>query len=118
MHALIIEDHDLIAWLIEEELRDLGYDSFDVASTEQQAILAAEMRLPDLVTSDGDLHQGSGITAVQAILARRIVPVVFLTDDPAPARALGSGAVVVEKPFCSAQLVGAVQQAARQAPAC
>jgi hypothetical protein len=34
MHALVIEDAHLTAWLIEEELRDLGYGSAEIAAAE------------------------------------------------------------------------------------
>ena len=33
MHALIIEDDVITAMFIEDELLDLGYSSFDMAST-------------------------------------------------------------------------------------
>jgi CheY-like chemotaxis protein len=52
MHALIIEDEPLIAMLIEDCLRLLGYDSIQFAATEAEAVAAASMRCPDLITSD------------------------------------------------------------------
>jgi CheY-like chemotaxis protein len=66
MHALIIEDDAIIAMLIEDELRDLGYSSFDTACSEREAIKAVARKCPDLVTSDGSLFDGSGANAVRA----------------------------------------------------
>ncbi|HEX8533819.1 MAG TPA: response regulator [Allosphingosinicella sp.] len=67
MHALIIEDQFLIAALIEEELRELGYSSFDVVDRELSAVAAAERKCPDLITADERLTDGSGVEAVQKI---------------------------------------------------
>jgi DNA-binding response OmpR family regulator len=61
VHALIIEDQFLIASLIEDELRELDYISFDVVDREQEAVAAAERRCPDLITADDRLTNGSGI---------------------------------------------------------
>ena len=41
MHALIIEDDDLIAIAIEEVLRNCGFNSFDFAVSLDQAVMAA-----------------------------------------------------------------------------
>ena len=55
MHALIIEDDALLAMMIEDELRELGFTSVVTASTEEEAVSSIAMRCPDLVTSDGSL---------------------------------------------------------------
>ncbi len=113
MHALVIEDDAIIAMLIEDELRDLGFDSVAVASTEQEAIEAVASRTPDLVTSDGSLRAGTGAGAVCQIREALSVPVIFITGDPERARHCLPDAPVIEKPFSIAQLVAAVEQVRR-----
>jgi DNA-binding response OmpR family regulator len=104
MHALIIEDEPLIALLIEDHLRAIGYESVDFAVTEAEAIDCARLRRPDLVTSDVTLAQGCGIAAVEAIRDGRQVAVVFITASAGEVRARMSDAVVIAKPFASGEL--------------
>ena len=111
MHALVIEDDVITAMFIEDELRDLGFTSVDIASSEAQAIAAVALLCPDLVTSDGSLSSGTGIGAVRQIRASCQVPVVFITGDPDRARRSMPGAPVLEKPFTIAQFAAAVEQA-------
>ena len=51
MHALIIEDEPRIGLMIEEELSDLGFVSFDRAVTEEDAVRMAEHTCPTLITA-------------------------------------------------------------------
>ena len=111
MHALIIEDQFLVAALIEEMLRGLGYTSFDVADGEPDAIRAAGERRPDLVTADQQLAQGSGVGAVRAICADGAVPVVFISEYGGEVRALAPDAVLIGKPFNDRMLREAVAKA-------
>ena len=111
MHALIIEDDAVIAMLIEEELRDLGYSSVDVASTEEEAVRSFARRCPDLVTSDGSLLHGSGVGAVGRIRALSPVRVIFITGDPEDAGDSFRDAPILPKPFSVSQLIATVQKA-------
>lgn len=111
MHALVIEDDAVIAMLLEQELRDFGFTSVDTASSEEDAIVSVARHCPDLVTSDGSLLSGSGVGAVRRIRASIAVPVVFITGDPERARRAHPGMPVLDKPFTSAELVGAVETA-------
>jgi CheY-like chemotaxis protein len=104
MHVLIIEDHPIIALLIEEHLRVFGCDTFDFAETEAAAVAAAKARDPDLITSDVRLSDGSGITAVETICDGRHIPVVFITATGWEVRERISDAVIVPKPFAPADL--------------
>ncbi len=74
MHALIIEDDDLIAMTIEAVLRDCGFTSFTVAVSLDEAVAAATGRCPDLITADVELKPGSGIDAVQTICSSKRIP--------------------------------------------
>jgi|SoimicmetaTmtHAB_FD_contig_91_176172_length_1203_multi_2_in_0_out_0_1 CheY-like chemotaxis protein len=111
MHALIIEDDAVIAMMIEDELRDLGYSTFATASTEHEAIEAVARRCPDLVTADGPLFSGTGPSAVRRIRSTLKVPVVFITGDPEHARHQFPGTPVLEKPFTVSELIAAVELA-------
>ena len=109
MHALIIEDEPLIAMMIEDELRDMGFTTFDVAVEEQAAIHAAELRCPDLITADERLAQGSGIEAVKVICLERAIAVVFIVGNPHSLKI--PDAVSLVKPFLASDLRVAVEKA-------
>ncbi|HEX5185032.1 MAG TPA: response regulator [Allosphingosinicella sp.] len=112
MHALIIEDEPFLAIVIEDHLRGLGYTSFDFALTEAEAVTAARARRPDLITSDVQLPEGSGIAAVEAICDGTPIPVVFITATPWVVRRRRQGAIIVSKPIIVADLIKAVSLAA------
>ena len=111
MHALVIEDDAVTAMLMEDELRDFGFKSVDVASSEEEAIQSVARRCPDLVTSDGSLLSGSGASAVCRIRKICPTPVIFVTGDPDRARRCAPGIPVLEKPFSILQFTAAVKEA-------
>lgn len=118
MHALVIEDDAVTAMLIEEELRDFGFGSVDVASTEEEAIQSVTKKCPDLVTSDGSLLSGCGASAVARIRQFRPTPVIFVTGDPERARRCSPGLPVLEKPFSLTQFTAAVKEALTHTARC
>ena len=63
MHALIIEQDYWIIVMIEDVLRELGYNSFDSAASVEGAILSAARNCPDLITADLRLDTGTGLEA-------------------------------------------------------
>ena len=111
MHALIIEDEPYIALVIEDHLRGHGFASFDFATSETDAVLAAGRRPPDLITSDVRLAPGCGIAAVAEICRERPVPVVFITASVGEVRARTRDAVAIAKPFAAADLELALSEA-------
>ena len=111
MHALIIEDESLIAMSIEQILSDCGFTSFDVASSCDEAVRAAELRCPDLITADGQLCPGSGIDAVNAICSSTPVPVIFITATPTEVVSRMPNHPLIVKPFSSEEVVSAVNSA-------
>ena len=111
MHALIIEDQFLIAALIEDELRDLGYTSFRTVDRQSDAVEAARIRCPDLITADDRLTEGSGIEAVRLICQGASIPVVFIVGDPEAFVAPIPDAVLIGKPFGGRRLEEAVAEA-------
>ena len=109
MHALIIEDESLIAFAIEEALRDCGFTSFDVAVSAKQAVTAAARKCPDLITADVELRPGCGIAAVQSICSERPIPVLFITGSPGEVRMRMPGHAMVEKPFSADHIIDATK---------
>ena len=111
MHALIIEDEVLAVEVIEAALRVSGYNSFDVAFSASEAIAAAEIRCPDLITADQKLIDGTGVDAVLEICAEQAIPVLFITANPDLIGRLLPRSVVVAKPFMIDEVRSAVGQA-------
>lgn len=111
MHALIIENQFLIATHVEDCLRDLGYTSFDVVESEEEAVAAAEKRRPDLITADHKLASGNGVDAIRAICAGRQIPFVFITCYPNEVERELPNAKILAKPISSDALRDAVREA-------
>lgn len=112
MHVLIIEDEPLIALSIEDALRGCDRDctSFDFASSIDQAIAAARLRCPDLITADVQLSPGCGISAVQAICGGAPTPVIFITGTAGEIEVRRPGSVIVHKPFADADIRRALER--------
>lgn len=111
MRALIIEDTELVALLIADGLKDLGFDDVVCASTTRQAINLAAQKCPDLITADDRLVDGSGVDAVRIICKDRFIPVLYIVALPEDVLKEEPLALVLEKPFSSRQLSTAVHQA-------
>jgi DNA-binding response OmpR family regulator len=110
MHALIIEDESMIAIAIEDALRDCGFTSFDIAVSADEAVTAAALRCPDLITADVELRPGCGIAAVQSICSERPIPVLFITGSAAEVKIRMPGYVLVEKPFSAHHIAEATKR--------
>lgn len=81
--VLIIEDEPLIALQIEEIVTSLGHNVVGTAATHAQAVKLFDAHRPSLVLADIQLADGSsGIDAVNEILAKFSVPVIFITAFP------------------------------------
>lgn len=81
--VLIIEDETLIAIDLSDIVSKLGHEVVATADTASKAIAAAAQHQPDLVLADIQLADGSsGIDAVNEILHRVAVPVIFITAFP------------------------------------
>lgn len=113
MHALIIEDEKLIALQIEDILRDIGYQSFDHASSVSDAVDAARDRCPGLITADHRIIGGTGAQAVLKICSGRFIPVLFVTSSEKEVKEHIPQALVVDKPFSSWSLCKFVEEAIR-----
>jgi CheY-like chemotaxis protein len=81
--VLIIEDEPFIALDLEELVTSLGHHVTGIARTHQEAIKLISRKAPGIVLSDIKLADGSsGLAAVNEILTRHNVPVIFITAYP------------------------------------
>ena len=56
--ALIVEDEGVIALSLEADMRELGFDTCDLAADEQEAFSHASSNQPDVVLMDVNLEGG------------------------------------------------------------
>lgn len=113
-NVLIIEDEPIIAADIEGLVSELGHTVDQIAATHTEAVKAVEAKKPGIVLADVQLADGSsGIDAVDDILKKYDVPVIFITafperlltgDKPEPA-------YLISKPFSPANVKAAISQA-------
>lgn len=111
MHALIIEDEPIIAMSIEDILIECGFTSFDVVSSTEQAMAAARLRCPALITADVQLSPGSGIDAVEQVCSGAPIPVIFITGSPVDVVRRMPHHPLIVKPFTSEVVAKAVRLA-------
>lgn len=103
-HALIIEDELVLAFAVEDALREIGYATFAIATSMAEAIAAAETQCPDLIVADHHITDGTGTEAVQSICSEKAIPVVFVTGSEEEVRKQIPGALIVAKPLTLAEL--------------
>lgn len=112
--VLIIEDEPIIALHIKEVVEEVGNSVCNIARTRDEAVRMASQTRPELVLADINLADGSsGIHAVQDILAKMNVPVVFVTSFP---ERLLTGqrpepTYLITKPFEESTLIATIGQA-------
>lgn len=118
--ALIIEDELLVAFSVEEALRQIGYLTFEIARSVEEAIQAAERECPDLIVTNHRIVGGTGTDAVLAICSDKAIPVVFVSASGPEIRERLPDALIVDKPFTLPNLESAIDAASntpfRQSP--
>ena len=79
--VMVIEDEAIIAWMVEDFLETLGFETILVASSGEQAIEIAGGAAPALIVSDINLGATrlDGVGANARITASRPTPVLFIT---------------------------------------
>lgn len=111
-HVLIIEDEPVIALELEILLSDMGFSSFDIADTPEDALACARATRPDLITADYRICSGTGVAAVELITAAMGEPRVIYVTGNAGQFDPGDHAVV-DKPISARALAAACEQAFR-----
>ena len=77
---LIVEDDEIIAKTIQENLEDLGYTVPAIASSGEEAVLHAKQNLPNLILMDIFLEGTmDGIEAALQIKKHIDIPVIYVT---------------------------------------
>ncbi len=110
MHAFIIEDDYLIAQSLRDMLEPLGFTKFSFARSEDAAVQGSTEQQIDLITADVRLLPGDGVDAVEAICARRQIPVIFITGYADELKERAPSALVVQKPIVREELSAAVSE--------
>ena len=112
--VLIIEDEPVIAMDIESLVIDLGHRVTRIARTHTEAIAALVDQKPGLVLADIQLADGSsGLEAVNEILGKHNVPVIFITAYPERllTGAKPEPAFLITKPFRPETVMAVISQA-------
>jgi len=110
MHAFIIEDDYLIGQSLQDMLEPLGFTRFSFARSEDAAVFGANANDIDLITADVRLLPGDGVRAVEAICAKRQIPVVFVTGYAEELEERSPTATVIQKPIKEDELAAAVRE--------
>jgi DNA-binding response OmpR family regulator len=112
LRILLVEDDGNISALIVELLADMGHDVCTIATTEREAVTAAERFSPDLMIVDVRLREGGGIPAMATILRRTAMPHIFMTGGSR--QGIPHNAAVLQKPFGTTHLTAALASIASQ----
>lgn len=111
LRIIVVEDDALIGMLLAEMLVEMGHDVCAIEATEEGAVASAALCHPDVMIVDAWLGDGSGISAIDKILAIGAMPHVFVSGDLARVRKLRPDSVMVQKPYREAELANAIHQA-------
>ncbi len=115
-HALIIDDNTAISRAIQHYLESLGFRSFDLTWTEQQALAAADRHRPDIIVIGDDIETGSAIRAAQQISSGSPIPVLMVSGNPTQAAKCLEQASSYDGPFLLNQIEEAVEVALAESP--
>lgn len=116
IRILIAEDDLVIATMLGELVAGMGHTVCAIETTETGAVNAAARCRPDLVIADVKLREGSGVSAIDAILRTGPVPYLFISGDVSGVARLRPDAMVIQKPFHGAALARAIQHALLRPP--
>ena len=104
MHALVVDDDDLIRFLLVRTLGDLGFATVDDASSAAEAMRLATARRPELAFLDLDLGAGpTGIDLAYGLRKAHPALAIIILSSYADPRLLGAnrelpeGAVYLSK---------------------
>jgi len=113
LKLLVVEDEYLVAFHLQEQLRQLGYEVGQLVATGEEAIKNVEQEQPDIILMDMRLAgEMDGVQTAQEIQSRYKIPIIFLTGYASEevkerVKALNSVAYVV-KPVMPSQIEAAI----------
>lgn len=106
MRILVVDDSKAMRMIVIRTLRQAGYPANDIVQAENgaDALALIEADAPDLVLSDWNMPEMSGLELLRALRSRGIdVPFGFVTSEGSPEMrqvAMTSGALfLIAKPF-------------------
>ncbi|GBF38854.1 response regulator [Leptospira johnsonii] len=80
LNVLLVEDEVITAMLIRRELKKIGYNVIDLATSGEEAVRIAKEDRPDLILMDITLAgEMDGIAAASEIKEDVDIPIVFVT---------------------------------------
>lgn len=104
----MVEDDQLIGMALQLQLEETGLSIVRVGSVAAARSSLAGRAMPfDLVITDYQLGDGSGMEIIELVRSRWPVPAILLTGDTTPAvllQAEDAGVVLVGKPFRNSDL--------------
>jgi DNA-binding response OmpR family regulator len=112
-HALIVDDNRMISRAIESRLSSLGFNSFDHAWTEAQALAAAACRPPDLVVIGDAISGCSPSSAAGHIAEQSHAPILLLASGRCEVRRRIPNGVTLDGPFLLGDIENAIAVARR-----
>jgi DNA-binding response OmpR family regulator len=117
LRIVVVEDNVMIAMDLADLLTGMGHDVCAIARTETEAVAAAARFQPDLMMVDGNLDEGSGVSAMRQILAQGFVPHLYITGNPYQILDMVEDAIIVAKPFNLHRLAIGIAQTQQRAQA-
>jgi two-component system, response regulator PdtaR len=116
--VLIVEDEAIVAADLERMLRHKGYHPVGIASSGAEAISLARHHKPDVILMDFRLEGSmNGVEAAREIQREHTAAIIYVTamrNSVEPELRLGSRCV--HKPYRTADLCAAIEDARREAP--
>lgn len=111
MLILIVEDEPIVAICLRQELEAAGHTVIGAADSGAEAILLSARHHPTLALLDTLLHdQGNGVELARILKRDFAVVSVFVTAEPALARANADAALgLVTKPYLPDEMCGAIE---------
>src|SRR5204863_3032627 len=118
--VLVVEDEDALATLLRYNLDKEGYEP-TVAGDGEEALIAVDERMPDVVILDWMLPKISGVEVCRRLRSRREtrnIPIIMLTargEETDRVRGLETGADdYIVKPFSMTELMARIRAVLRR----
>jgi DNA-binding response OmpR family regulator len=111
LRVMIVEDDGVIAELLAEVIEAFGHEVCAIEASESGAVAAAGREKPDLMIIDANLQDGSGLNAIETIMAFGPMPHILVSGDATRVRTLRPDATVLQKPYFEVDLILAMQKA-------
>ena len=113
MIILVVEDEELLAEMLQEELSEAGHHVIGPAATEAEAMQMAAESTPELALVDINLRDGSrGTMVARRLYQHRKVPSLYMTSATSEARENRTGALgVVTKPYVIPTVLASIEVA-------